>query len=86
MAAPQSRKSKKFQPQISTKFQVKLHLGMRKLPLTAAEELLEIIMRRYERVSTMLPPTTRSKTGANCWATRLPSAPCSTACCTTGTC
>jgi DNA replication protein DnaC len=24
-------------------------LGMRKLPLTAAEELLEIIMRRYER-------------------------------------
>jgi len=29
-------------------------LGMRKLPLTAAEELLEIIMRRYERVSTML--------------------------------
>ena len=29
-------------------------LGMRKLPLTAAEELLEIIMRRYERSSTML--------------------------------
>ncbi len=29
-------------------------LGMRKLPLTAAEELLEIIMRRYERVSTLL--------------------------------
>ena len=29
-------------------------LGMRKLPPTAAEELLEIIMRRYERVSTML--------------------------------
>ena len=28
--------------------------GMRKLPLTAAEELLEIIMRRYERASTML--------------------------------
>jgi hypothetical protein len=27
---------------------------MRKLPLTAAEELLEIIMRRYERASTML--------------------------------
>jgi hypothetical protein len=27
-------------------------LGMRKLPLTAAEELLEIIMRRYERAST----------------------------------
>jgi DNA replication protein DnaC len=29
-------------------------LGMRKLPLTAANELLEIIMRRYERASTML--------------------------------
>ena len=29
-------------------------LGMRKLSLTAAEELLEIIMRRYERVSTMI--------------------------------
>jgi hypothetical protein len=27
---------------------------MRKLPLTAAEDLLEIIMRRYERVSTLL--------------------------------
>ena len=26
--------------------------GMRKLPLTAAEDLLEIIMRRYERAST----------------------------------
>mgnify|MGYP003288708524 CR=1 FL=1 len=29
-------------------------LGMRKLPLTAAEDLLEIIMRRYERVSTIV--------------------------------
>jgi DNA replication protein DnaC len=29
-------------------------LGMRKLPHTAAEDLLEIIMRRYERVSTLL--------------------------------
>jgi DNA replication protein DnaC len=29
-------------------------LGMRKLPLTAAEDLLEIIMRRYERASTMI--------------------------------
>ena len=29
-------------------------LGMRKLPLNAAEELLEIIMRRYERASTVL--------------------------------
>ena len=29
-------------------------LGMRKLPITAAEDLLEIIMRRHERVSTLL--------------------------------
>lgn len=29
-------------------------LGMRKLALTAAEELLEIIMRRYERASTLI--------------------------------
>src|ERR1700723_527151 len=28
--------------------------GMRKLPQTAAEDLLEIVMRRYERVSTLL--------------------------------
>ena len=28
--------------------------GMRKLPLTAAEDLLEIVMRRYERASTVL--------------------------------
>jgi DNA replication protein DnaC len=29
-------------------------LGMRKLPATAAEDLLEVIMRRYERASTLL--------------------------------
>jgi DNA replication protein DnaC len=29
-------------------------LGMRKLPSTAGEDLLEIVMRRYERASTML--------------------------------
>jgi DNA replication protein DnaC len=29
-------------------------LGMRKLPTHAAEDLLEIIMRRYERASTIL--------------------------------
>ena len=29
-------------------------LGMRKLPATAAEDLLEIVMRRYERTSTIL--------------------------------
>ena len=29
-------------------------LGMRKLPHTAAEDLLEVVMRRYERASTLL--------------------------------
>ena len=29
-------------------------LSMRRLPHTAAEDLLELIMRRYERASTML--------------------------------
>lgn len=29
-------------------------IGMRKLPATAAEDLLELIMRRYERASTLL--------------------------------
>jgi DNA replication protein DnaC len=29
-------------------------LGMRKLPASAAEDLLEIVMRRYERTSTIL--------------------------------
>jgi DNA replication protein DnaC len=29
-------------------------LGMRKLPQTAAEELLEVVMRRYEPTSTLL--------------------------------
>jgi DNA replication protein DnaC len=37
-------------------------LGMRKLPVTAAEELLEIVMRRYERTSTLL--TSNRKCGA----------------------
>ena len=32
-------------------------LGMRKLPLTAAEDLLELIMRRYERASTLVTST-----------------------------
>ena len=30
------------------------HFGMRKLPTTAAEGLLELILRRYERASTLL--------------------------------
>jgi DNA replication protein DnaC len=50
--------------------------GMRKLPMTAAEDLLEIVMGRYERASTLLtsnrPVEDRGKR--------------STASCITGTC
>jgi len=61
-------------------------LGMRKLPLTAAEELLEIIMRRYERASTLLTSNRPVEDWANCWATAPPSPPCSIVCCITDTC
>src|SRR5712692_1020773 len=58
-------------------------LGMRKLPVTVAEELLEIVMRRYERASTLLTSNRPVETGANCWATAPPSPPCSIASSTT---
>ncbi len=60
-------------------------IGMRKLPHTAAEDLLEVIMRRYERASTLLTSNWRSTTGATCSATPPPSRPCSIACSTTPT-
>jgi DNA replication protein DnaC len=48
-------------------------LGMRKLPLTAAEELLEIIMRRYERASTLITSNRPvHNRGATCSATAPP--------------
>jgi len=54
-------------------------LGMPKLPHTAAEDLLELIVRRYERASTS-PRTDPSTTGASCWATPRRSRPCSIGC------
>lgn len=39
---------------VSLPFLILDDLGMRKLPLTAAEDLLELIMRRYERASTLV--------------------------------
>lgn len=48
-------------------------LGMRKLGHTAAEDLLELSIRRYERPSTLLPRIVRSMIGENCSATRRPS-------------
>jgi len=50
-------------------------LGMGKLPHTAAEDLLEVVMRRYERASTLL--TSPSTIGANCSVTPRPSPRCS---------
>ncbi len=41
-------------------------LGMRKLSLTAAEELLEIIMRRYERTSTIITSNRPVDDWGNC--------------------
>jgi hypothetical protein len=45
-------------------------LAMRKLPLAAAEDLLEVIMRRHGRVSAILARISRSRAGASCSATR----------------
>ena len=61
--------------------------GMRKLPHTAAEDLREIVMRRYERASTLLT----SNRPVEDWGKLLGdvaarSAPCSTGCCITATC
>jgi DNA replication protein DnaC len=61
-------------------------LSMRKLPQTAAEDLLEIMMRRYERVSTLIPRTVPSRTGASSSATRPRSPPFWTACSITRMC
>ena len=60
-------------------------LGVRKLPHTAAEDLLELIMRRQERASTMLTSNRPSMTGANASATPPPSPPSSIACSITTT-
>ncbi len=61
-------------------------LGMRKLPLTAAEDLLEIVMRRYERVSTLLTSNRPVDDWGNCSAMPPPSAPCWIGCFITDTC
>ena len=49
--------------------------GMRKLPHTAAEDLLEIVMRRYERASTLLICDFSAFSAANGGVTSLPSLP-----------
>src|SRR5437763_6706558 len=60
--------------------------GMRKLPMTAAEDLLEIIMRRYERASTLLTSNRPVEDWGSCWAMWPRSPRCSIACCITAMC
>jgi hypothetical protein len=55
-------------------------LGMRKLRHTAAEDLLEVIMRRYERASTLLTSNRPVDDWASCAATQLQSPRCLIGC------
>ena len=61
-------------------------LGMRKLGPTAAEELLETVMRRYERASTMLTSNCPVEDWGKLLAKAPRSPPSSTACSTTAIC
>lgn len=61
-------------------------LGMRKLPHTAAEDLREVVMRRYERASTIVTSNRPVDDWAKCSATTPPSPRYSTACSVTPTC
>jgi len=56
---------------------------MRKLPPTAAEDLLEIVKRRYERASTLLTSNRPVEDWGSCSATPPPSPHCSIGCSTT---
>jgi len=47
-------KRKEYMESVATVPLLIIDFGMRKLPHTAAEDLLEIVMRRYERASTLL--------------------------------
>lgn len=58
-------------------------LGMRKLPASAAEDLLEIVMRRYERASTLMTSNRPVEDWGNFSATAPRSQPCLTAYCIT---
>ena len=53
--------------------------GLRKLLLTAAEDLLEIVMRPYDRASTLLTSNRPVEGWVNSSATSRPLRPCSTA-------
>lgn len=53
-ATLERRRKEVFQDLATVPLLVVDDLGMRKLPMTAAEDLLELIMRRYERASTLI--------------------------------
>ncbi len=55
-------------------------LGMRKLPSTAAEDLLEIVMRRYERASTLMTSNRPVEEWGKLLGDSAAFLPCSTAC------
>jgi DNA replication protein DnaC len=60
--------------------------GMRKLPHTAAEDLLEIVMRRYERFSTLLTSNRRVEDWGKLLGDVALLAPCSIGFCIMATC
>jgi len=53
-ATLEGRRKECFNALVATPLLILDDLGMRKLPHTAAEDLLELVMRRYERASTIL--------------------------------
>ena len=53
-ATLEGRRKECFNVLVATPLLIIDDLGMRKLPHTAAEDLLELVMRRYERASTIL--------------------------------
>jgi DNA replication protein DnaC len=53
-ATLEGRRKEAFEVLVATPLLIIDDLGMRKLPHTAAEDLLELVMRRYERASTIL--------------------------------
>src|SRR5258708_29981593 len=59
---------------------------MRKLPLTAAEDLLEIIMRRYERASTIVTSNRPVEDWGKTAGRHRRRQPCSTVCSIMDTC
>ncbi|WP_326491793.1 ATP-binding protein [Myxococcus stipitatus] len=53
-SSPEGTRRQKLDALTSAPLLIIDELGMRKLPATAAEDLLELIMRRYEKASTLI--------------------------------